>query len=95
MWCPDFGHDLSGVMGRELMVVLITQKVARPALLLGHKLEELPAVRVWLEAGNAVEVHAWGKRGARGRRKMWTCRRVVLTLAELPPAGLCSDTRAR
>ena len=40
-------------------------------------------VRACLAAGNSVMVHGWAKRGARGKRKTWTLREVVVTAAEL------------
>lgn len=27
---------------------------------------------LWLNAGNKIEFHGWSKRGARGKRKLWT-----------------------
>lgn len=47
------------------------------------KLAALPVLAVWLAAGNAIEVHGWAKRGGRGEKKVWTCRRVVMTVADL------------
>ena len=37
----------------------------------------------WLKAGNRIEVWGWSKKGARGRRKLWTLKRVVITKKEL------------
>lgn len=55
------------------------------------KIAENARVRVWLEAGNRVRVWGWAKRGARGKRKLWSLSETVVTLdslAELlPPAG--------
>lgn len=42
-----------------------------------RKLEALPAVAAWLAAGARVEVWGFAKRGPRGKRKVWTLRRVV------------------
>lgn len=36
--------------------------------------------RTWLEAGNRLVVHGWAKRGARGKRKLWTVREVEIKL---------------
>ncbi len=43
------------------------------------KLTDCPAVRIWLQGGNAVELHGWQKIGHR-----WICKRRPLTLADLP-----------
>lgn len=32
------------------------------------------AARCWLDAGNRIQVWGWGKKGARGARKLWTLR---------------------
>lgn len=47
-----------------------------------------PAARRWLERGNRIEVWAWGKRGARGKRKLWTLRKVEITLAMIDAMAL-------
>lgn len=39
-----------------------------------------PGLRLWLEAGGVFEVLSWGKRGARGTRKLWTVRRTSVVL---------------
>jgi hypothetical protein len=44
---------------------------------------ESKALRVWLEAGNRFEVHGWAKRGDRGKRKLWSCRREPISLNEV------------
>ena len=46
--------------------------------LLGEDLA--PKVERALRAGCRVEIHAWGKRGPRGKVKHWTRRRLVFTL---------------
>lgn len=37
-------------------------------------------LKIWLAAGNAVQILGWSKKGARGKRKVWTLtiREVVL-----------------
>jgi hypothetical protein len=42
-----------------------------------HKLLALPALAVWLAAGNTAEVWSWGKRSGH-----WQCRRQVLELSD-------------
>lgn len=44
------------------------------------KLIAIPEIRIWLQAGNSAEVQAWAKRGARGKRKIWTCRKIEIGL---------------
>lgn len=43
------------------------------------KIAAEPRAALWLDAGNRIVVHGWGKKGARGRRKVWTLREVVVT----------------
>lgn len=40
-----------------------------------------PAARRWLERGNRIEVWGWAKRGKAGKRKLWTLRKVEITIA--------------
>lgn len=35
---------------------------------------------IWLSSGNRFHLHGWSKRGAKGKRKLWTCRVVEVTL---------------
>lgn len=58
--------DLPGVLG--VQCTSATNAAARL-----KKASECPALKVWLLAGNRFEVHAHGKRGPRGLRKVWTC----------------------
>ena len=44
-------------------------------------------VRRWLECGGTVELQSWGKRGARGKRKVWDVTTLPVTLDRLPAAG--------
>ena len=37
-----------------------------------------PRAREWLNAGGLIEVHGWRKCGARGKRKVWSLRRVAI-----------------
>jgi hypothetical protein len=39
------------------------------------KLRAEPRMAAWLAAGNRLEVWAWAKLGARGKRKLWTLTR--------------------
>lgn len=44
------------------------------------KIKAEPRMVQWLEAGGTLYVHGWDKRGARGKRKTWTCRVVPITI---------------
>ena len=43
----------------------------------------LDSFKVWLQANNTAEFHGWAKRGARGKRKLWTLRKEVVNLEDL------------
>lgn len=45
-----------------------------------EKIYATEAARHWLLCGNRLVVHGWAKRGARGRRKVFTCREVEIVL---------------
>lgn len=52
-------------------------------------------VRACLAAGNTVMVHGWRKAGARGKRKTWQLREVVVTPDELlNPSGAAARPTA-
>lgn len=34
--------------------------------------------KAWLAAGNRIQVWGWAKRGAKGKRKLWTLRRIAI-----------------
>lgn len=44
---------------------------------------EEPRLAAWLEAGGRFEVWSWAKRGARGKRKLWTLRAEPITLEDI------------
>jgi len=44
------------------------------------KIAALPASAAWLRVGGRIEVWGWGKKGAAGKRKLWTLRRVMASL---------------
>lgn len=45
----------------------------------------IPELKIWLEAGNKFEVWGWKKKGARGKRKLWTVDKRVITLPLTKP----------
>lgn len=42
------------------------------------KLNGIPELKVWAEAGNAVQVWGWRKGGKRGKRKIWMVKRTPI-----------------
>lgn len=46
------------------------------------KILTIDAAREWLESGHKIWVHGWAKRGGAGKRKLWTCREVEITLLD-------------
>ena len=44
----------------------------------------LPGLRAWLECGGVFAIWSWSKRGARGKRKVWTLREERITTEMLP-----------
>ena len=47
------------------------------------KAKALDSLKVWLQAGNTAEFHGWAKRGARGKRKLWTLKQKIITFDSL------------
>lgn len=43
-----------------------------------NKYKTMANVQTWLKANNKMEVWGWGKRGDRGKRKIWTLRVISL-----------------
>lgn len=41
-----------------------------------HKALENPSLELWLDTGNRFQVWGFAKQGARGKRKIWTLRRL-------------------
>ncbi len=46
------------------------------------KIEAEPRAVVWIESGGRIEVWSFSKRGARGKRKLWTIRRTRAFLVD-------------
>jgi hypothetical protein len=44
------------------------------------KILSLPDHKTWLESGGHIEVHGWGKRGKRGKRKRWEVKILAVNL---------------
>ena len=80
--------DLPGVLGVQCT------SAANAAARLKKAMAE-PALRIWLESGNAFEVHSHAKRGARGARKLWTCERRPLSIIDLEIPNESTTLRER
>ena len=52
-----------------------------------EKVETNPNLWLMLNAGWDVEVHGWAKKGAKGKRKLWECKRVIIGNTALTHAG--------
>jgi len=64
--------ESSGVLGVQSTSRGDTQKRVR-------KCEAEPMIRVWLKAGNKLEVHGWGIMGKKGKRKKYEIKVVEIT----------------
>lgn len=91
-WIPycNVRKDLFGcidVVGiREGMTIGIqaTSGSGGNAMARVHKIMELEHSKLWLLAGNMLEVWAWVKKGAKGKRKLWAVNRYIITPEDFP-----------
>lgn len=71
--------DLLAVRGTQTLAVQTTSGANVAA-----RMEKILANRmamVWLESPHrSIVIHGWAKRGARGKRKVWSCREVPVEL---------------
>lgn len=51
------------------------------------KIQENPHAQEWLRCGHGIELHSWAKRGERGKRKLWTCKRETIGLHSPEPVA--------
>src|SRR5216683_2863225 len=63
--------DVNGVLGIQCCADSGISAHVKKAL-------ENPYLSVWKGAGNGFRIWGWGKKGERGKRKVWTLREVVL-----------------
>jgi hypothetical protein len=69
---------LDGKPGSLLIQACITGDAPKRAKKI---LEECTEAAIeWLSAGNRIQVWGWAKRGARGKRKLWTLKRYSIEL---------------
>ena len=65
------GIDGSGVYGVQCCITGDISKRREKILTVYAGFNDL---RNWFRSGNTLEIHGWAKRGARGKRKLWTLR---------------------
>lgn len=83
-WCPHSRRrvdlfnfaDIVAVKPSFRGVLFVQTTSASSVSARVKKIHETAAAGIVLAAGNPVVVHGWGKRGARGKRKLWTLREV-------------------
>lgn len=77
-----WGADILAKQGRLLMAVQTTSDANHSSRVEKSKVD--PDVRNWLDTGVGFYVISWGKKGARGKRKLWTVRisQLVLNLPD-------------
>jgi hypothetical protein len=75
-----FGDALA-VRGNEVVIIQVTGDNGGNVMARFHKMKLLPTLWTWLEAETRrVEIHGWGRRGAAGKRKLWRCRIIDVTM---------------
>jgi len=71
--------DTNKVVG-EIALIQTTGSPSSGGWFAQHKAKILavPEFQKWKEAGGIVLLHGWGKKGPRGKRKVWTLREETL-----------------
>jgi hypothetical protein len=77
--CDPLPHGIYGIQTTSG-----PNAASRVAKLLELKPEHRDALMAWLETG-CLEVWSWSKRGAAGKRKLWTLKRRTVTLSDFVP----------
>lgn len=76
--------DLLCVRDDEVLAVQTTSDSGGNASKRLIKIQALQTAKTWLSSPNRkLHIHAWAKRGAKGKQKLWTCRTVPLCLDKL------------
>lgn len=75
--------DLLAVKGKVTLGIQATSS-GNVSSRVSKSLDE-PRLQIWLGAGNKFEVWGWSKKGAKGKRKLWSVRRKEITLT---PTGM-------
>jgi hypothetical protein len=64
--------DIVALAGPRIIGIQVTSGSNHAARI--AKIAAEPRARAWCEAGGKIEVWSWSKRGAKGKRKVWTMR---------------------
>jgi hypothetical protein len=75
-----WGADILARQGRLLMAVQTTSDTHHSDHV--ESATANPDTRHWLDCGVAYYIISWGKKGARGKRKLWTVRITQLVLTD-------------
>ena len=74
--------DLLAISGNETLAIQTTSIGNISARI--KKIRETQAAALWLESPTRkIIVHGWGKRGPRGKRKLWECKETEITVENL------------
>lgn len=82
--------DILAILPRSLVGIQVTSgtnHAARRAKILSE-----PRAQAWIEAGGLIELWSYAKAGARGKRKLWTCRKEEITLSDFH-WDACTETK--
>ncbi len=76
--------DIVAIKSKELGVLAIQACSDDSGDVSSHvkKLMDNPNLKIWLQGRNSCEIYGWGHRGERGKRKVWTLRKVKFMLDE-------------
>jgi hypothetical protein len=75
--CYGFGDILAVQPDRKQIALVQTTSTANFSKRMEKILAE-PKAAIWRTAGGLIIVHGWAKRGARGQRKVWTLKEIIL-----------------
>lgn len=71
-----FADLISSKLGEQATLIQVCSAAGGDVAARRRKIQENKYAQLWLQAGHAVEIHGWAKRGARGETKKWTLRRL-------------------
>ena len=75
----DWGGFGDLLAAHPLHGILLVQSCAGASAAARYtKAQSCPALEIWKAAGGRAEVWSWGKKGERGKRKLWTLTRRTL-----------------
>lgn len=77
--------DILCVRGDETLAVQATTDTGGQASKHFNKIVMLPTADFWLKSSTRrIVIHAWAKKGPRGKAKRWTCREIEIAHFDLP-----------